>query len=441
MKEKVFLITGVAIFLLFILILLNFIISNRLKKPQISNLITPTPTQPERNFSYPKKPTPKQLNQSPPSFISNLTPTQALSKKELEKITNQIQNNTLPSQQSLLITDFIKKLPLDNEFFSAQYLPLLNKIIFVSKNNQSLEKINQFLKENGLEEIAKKYPNLIVITDQKTAKDYFNQEDNFFKTKDLFIKSTPTQSNNNNDPILAFLEIYKIFNQMSKDLQSLKNINNESSKNQQLPPNNPANSINQISPNQLPEKINSSYNSLDDLINEVGLKVGVPKKILKGVIKIETGDKYFNLSSEKINLYSQPGNIIPNCEINSCSATGPMQITIGVDKYGSSSCSFCCNPNRCLTSCPNQWQIYGSAVNIFTGKTHQPNPCNLRDNLYAGAYKLKIDSQASNPLNWSYEEISRAATRYHGSCSDNYRYERLGNRTYCEFLWWYYTQN
>ena len=116
-----------------------------------------------------------------------------------------------------------------------------------------------------------------------------------------------------------------------------------------------------------------------------------------------------------------------------------MQITTGVDSFGSSSCSQCCWKGRCLDTrggCPNQWAIYGQAVNLYGGYSREPNPCNILDNIYAGALKLKTDSRASNPLVWTKEEVFRAARAYYGDCS--VKYSRLGNRTYCEYVWDYY---
>ncbi len=179
----------------------------------------------------------------------------------------------------------------------------------------------------------------------------------------------------------------------------------------------------------------SSYSNFTQLFEEVGSKVGVPPKILAAVTTAESPST-LNLTKEKINLYSTPNNVIPNCRPNVCSATGPMQMTIGVDNSGSFQCLKCG-----LTYCPNAWARYGKSINIFKGASHNPNLCNLLDNIYATAYKLKNDSEATDPINCSQEQVYRAGTRYHGSCSDRYRYPRLGNRTYCEFLWWFYTNN
>jgi len=134
----------------------------------------------------------------------------------------------------------------------------------------------------------------------------------------------------------------------------------------------------------------------------------------------------FGLSPEDVAQYSQEGARLPGCGPNVCSATGPMQMTTGTDDSRSSTCSNCCWNDKCLTSCPNQWAVYG-----------QGHPCNLLDNVFAAARKLKNDSGADSPTNWTQEQVYQASRRYYGNCT--VKYERLGNRTYCEYVWWYYT--
>jgi len=173
--------------------------------------------------------------------------------------------------------------------------------------------------------------------------------------------------------------------------------------------------------------------SMKKLFIEVGEKVGVPAKIIEGVMQIESQGT-LAYSDDKVINYSTPGNSSPGCAPNSCSATGPMQMTTGRDGNGRTDCPKCCWNGKCV--CPNAWAGYGRAVNTYGSYSHNPNPCNLRDNLYAAGLKLKNNSAAVDPTSWTQEEVHRAGLHYNGSCS--IPYPRLGNRTYCEFLWWYY---
>ncbi len=172
-----------------------------------------------------------------------------------------------------------------------------------------------------------------------------------------------------------------------------------------------------------------------ELFSEIETKFGVPSRITEAVLTIESPN-LLNLTSDQINLYSQPGNTIPGCGPNVCSATGPMQMTIGTDNKGSTFCS-ACGSGR---TCPNAWSYYGNSVNNYNSPPHSSNVCNLRDNVYGAALKLKSESKATS-MPWTKEQVYRAAESYYskGACSDNFRYKRLGNRTYCEFVWWYYT--
>ncbi len=187
--------------------------------------------------------------------------------------------------------------------------------------------------------------------------------------------------------------------------------------------------------------LSTQAESIDELLKEVGKKVGVPFGVLKGVLMIE-GPKYLDLDSDKVKRYSKSGYIIPGCTPNVCSATGPMQITIGYDQNGSNLCPSCCWQGSCLNTkggCPNQWAIYGSAVQKYFDNERIPNPCNLLDNFYAAAAKLKRDSRTgSKNTNWSKDEVYRASLRYYGNCT--IKYKRLLNKTYCEFVYYIYKQ-
>lgn len=169
------------------------------------------------------------------------------------------------------------------------------------------------------------------------------------------------------------------------------------------------------------------FSSLREIFNEVGAQTGVPPVIIEAVLQVEM-PSVFRYTPEQIRQYSLPGNTIPNCRPNVCSATGPMQMTIGRDADNNPLCPKCCWKGSCLDTkggCPNAWAAYG-----------QGNPCNLKDSIAAAARKLKKDSRSTSATNWSQEETYRASYRYYGNCT--VKYPRLGDRTYCEYVWWYY---
>ncbi|GIW62333.1 MAG: hypothetical protein KatS3mg090_0159 [Patescibacteria group bacterium] len=176
--------------------------------------------------------------------------------------------------------------------------------------------------------------------------------------------------------------------------------------------------------------------TLDTLLSYISQKVGVPFGVFKAILIIE-GPNYLNLSSYEIETYIKPNYVIPGCGPNICSAAGPMQMTIGYDNKGDYSCSQCCWNGECLNTkggCPNAWLTYGDAVNKYEAEKRDPNVCNLLDNLYAAAEKIKTDSATkSKNTNWTKDEVFRAAVRYYGNCTATYA--RLNNKTYCEFVY------
>jgi len=161
----------------------------------------------------------------------------------------------------------------------------------------------------------------------------------------------------------------------------------------------------------------------------VGDKVGVPTCIIEGVSYIEYPTVY-KYSPEQINQYSQPSQVIPNCPWNYCSAAGHMQMTMGVDERGDTKCTRCGHGY-----CPDAWKDnnQGQAVLKYEGGNYTPNVCNLRDSTFAAAQKLKNDSGTTpGDMNWSIAKMIKVGGNYYGSSTE--RHERLGNRTYGEYL-------
>lgn len=415
----------ISITVLALLIVTTIVITDLLqnKKTVINPKITPIPTVKYEKISIPpssKKPAPKEKQINYETILQKIY---ILSPTEIENL------------------DKLKqKIPYENEDFSVEYSPFLNQIIIYKKTAVADEKISQWLKENNIPEKFKEN-NLIVITDKPAAEYQDTVEKNVIKNNDKFkvptpqptpsqsptitLSTTPTQPATGADKNLSLItELLKILLNFGYDL----NLSTSSSPTSNYPTVYP-----QLSPStSIPPSYPQAPLTLTELFNEVGQKVGVPAKILEAVMSIECNST-FNLSAEEVALYSQPGNRLPFCTTNFCSATGPMQMSIGVDERGDTSCV------RCGAGyCPNAWASYGGAVNTFGGYQHSPNPFNIRDNVYAAASKLKNDSRASSVTDWTQDEVFRAGERYHGSCSDKYRYVHLGNRTYCEYLWDYY---
>jgi hypothetical protein len=422
-KSKSFIFIIALVFILFFLILLQIIIADLKKKNQLSNL----------DFKNDQK--------------QNLFPTKYSQKaQKIEKM-----KSPLPSPSSFFLSkpfeknltekiDELKnKAPLISDDFEIDYFYTADTFIVYEKTPQAKEEFLNFLKENHLEEL--KDTKIFIFTQDSKEKFQNKIEDILIKSKESYffnsISPTPLSSPSSLNSPLPTSNLGE--NSLSILVDLLKIMFTPSSVN--LP--------NNISPTILPINISPTEaavtqpvakpklipNSLSEIFEEVSIKVGVPKKILEAVLRIETPST-FNLSSSEIQKYSTPGYFLPRCGPNICSATGPMQMTIGVDHNGNSSC-----PSCGIGFCPNAWAVYRNAINILGNYSHSPNPCNIRDNIYAAAWKLKKDSGAEDPLIWTKDQVFRAATRYYGSCSDKYRFSRFGGRTYCEYVWDYYQGN
>ena len=390
-------------FFLLVLIVLTLLINYFAKKNSLSSKkIFPAPTFFSNQSYFDETEKTRQEQQI------SITPLPKLFLSDIKTLSPQ----TITKAQQLK-----NQLPIDTENFEIDYSYPLETFIVVKKSPQAEEKLRELFNNNQIsyEELLKE--NLLVFTEKPLSEFKSQLEDGYQKireeksnlllptlpSQEISLSPSPSSSSESFNPLIEFLGIFLNFGNQSSN-----------------PPSNPN------------DQSSNSPSNLNDIFNEVGQKVGVPPKILEAVMKIEMPST-FNLSPQQIVDYSTPAHYWPACGPNICSAAGPMQMTIGIDGNGNTSCPACG-----AGYCPNAWSSYGGAVNSFGGYLHQANPCNIRDNVYGSAAKLKNDSQASDSLNWTQAQVYQAATRYYGSCAGNYSYPRLGNRTYCQYVWDYY---
>ncbi|MBI2405938.1 hypothetical protein HYV21_02700 [Candidatus Microgenomates bacterium] len=163
---------------------------------------------------------------------------------------------------------------------------------------------------------------------------------------------------------------------------------------------------------------------LEAQLRQASVAFNVPAGVLAAVAWIEGGHMW-SFSDGQISTYSVPGGQDPiNCESNGCGARGPMQfLNDGI----AASCG-----NYTGQPMPDVWSSYANAVNEAAGENRTSNVCNVKDSVYAASKKLGASSGAIG-AEWTQEEVSRAAESYYGECQTSF--PRLGNRTYCEFVW------
>lgn len=428
MAKKIILIL---VIILIVLILITYFISNlfKNKKPEteIKNLI------PTAVVNYGSS---SPVNKDSKTGKAD---TQIVQDKKLtDKIINQIK--VLTQTDIEILNNLNKSLPFTSTDFDVEYSPYLNQYFISKKTPDADKQIALWVAENKLSELIKN-PNLFIFTNQPAA-DYKNQAEEIVVSarEQALLTPFPSPTTASSTPQLSITPTEQPDLSLLIDLlNAFFSIGTNLSTLEAVPEAQPSGG--QLTVQQTNLQYSTVPQSLTQIFSEVSQKVGVPIKILEAVLRIEYPST-FNLSQQEIGFYSTPGNSMSGEYLpNVCSATGPMQMTIGYDRNGSSLCPKCCWEGSCLDTkggCPNAWASYARAVNTYGGYTHQPNPLNLKDNIYAAALKLKTDSAASDPVNWTQDQVYQAALRYYGSCSENARYEHLGNRTYCEFVWWYY---
>ncbi len=379
-------------------------------------------------FFYRKKTTAPQ-NYKTESFETKVKRSSQKNKKK--------EDTTLKKTENIF--SFINSLPYYSQNLEASYSALLNKVFINEKTKKGKDELKELLAKNSLTltDISplivtnKEIKNNNLSTTKKEAEEILK---NVKIQQMLKPRPTPTPYK------YKSIEEYEKEKE-NKTLNALKNLFREIFYAVYTSEETPNITPTPIIPSHLPNLAPHGAPSLQNLISEVSQNVGIPRGVIEAVLKIEN-PAVFYLTENQIKEYSSPGKTWPNCGPNQCSATGPMQITTGKDNKGSPLCGQCCWQGRCLDTrggCPNQWSLYKTAVNLYGKFNHSPNVCNIRDNIYAGASKLKHDSGSDNPVVWTKEEVFKAARAYYGDCS--VKFSRLGNRTYCEFVWDYYVYN
>ncbi len=164
--------------------------------------------------------------------------------------------------------------------------------------------------------------------------------------------------------------------------------------------------------------------ALNEIFNEVAMKVGVPAAILRAIASTECPTT-FNLSDEDVEKFSAPGGAIPFCNDADPPnySDGPMQFL------------------------PSTWPMFANAVKKYGGYTHKPNVSNIRDSIYAAAMLLKehayISETGSSTGRWTQQDVTNAIACYNaGKCkNENVNYSALSNhvRKYVDSVWRYYS--
>ena len=153
-------------------------------------------------------------------------------------------------------------------------------------------------------------------------------------------------------------------------------------------------------------------------------------------------------------------NLWGECKINQCGAAGPMQMTIGYDSYNDTTCSRCEYTKKNYIEkgkkpvCPaNAWNSVVREVKSLVGSS-SVSPCNIRENMYGAAIKIKRDSTVYvgagidctwphpdiykmqpvvNGIKWNIKAVYLSGCHYYGDCVT--KNPNSGNKNYCQYLW------
>ncbi|MCH8821231.1 M23 family metallopeptidase [Patescibacteria group bacterium] len=138
---------------------------------------------------------------------------------------------------------------------------------------------------------------------------------------------------------------------------------------------------------------------LKGIILEAAAAAKMPAGVLIGIGLRENIGDAMTLTESEIGQYSAPGGEMPGslCATSSAGARGPMQFL------------------------PSTFEGHKDFIVDVGARPdgYESKICNIKDNIYAAAHKLKSDSgipfdEETRP--WTQEEVFTAADAYHGSC-------------------------
>lgn len=149
------------------------------------------------------------------------------------------------------------------------------------------------------------------------------------------------------------------------------------------------------------------------LLYAASQKHNVPLCVLQGVAAIEGGSRYKEMPKDACMQ-----------TVNSCSAAGPMQFTVGPG-HGKATAEVCAT--KCAAGyCPNAWADWGAGG----------NPCRYEDAINAAAKMLaaygKFDSQ---PAKNQRQAVHNATTAFYGSDNDEIARKTLKGCEYWEYVY------
>ncbi len=344
----------------------------------------------------------------------------------------QDQLKILSPDQSDALLSFKNKLPYSSPDFDIGYSPTLGVFFVQKKTPQADDKLQQYLKDNNMLDIFGEFPNLFTTTDQPVDQAIQQAEQGVSNTRDQNFQEqqsltpTPTEEGNPDLPTKSFSDFQNFMQTMfSYDTSGLNQAIDESNRVPTETPIPGGGGGGNIPPSDLPGSCMSK--SLADIFTEAGTKVGMTPKLVEGTMAHECSSP-FGWSGQKIKAYSQPGKGIPSTGPDSyCYRSHARADPHCVAQLGSVDKCLGHGPMQFL---PGTFQDYSGAVKRLDGNSN-PYIENIRDSIFAGTLKIKSDGRPKDPLNWTKEEVYKAAGAYSGNCSSGY----------CVFLWNYYTQH
>lgn len=292
------------------------------------------------------------------------------------------------------------KLPISTKDFDIAYSPILDQYFISLKTQNAPTLINQFLSTNSLMDIKNSFPQLFVTTRVPIDKAIQTAEHIFISNVQYgrYWQATKDSEQHKDTTVqdsLGLLDVLINNPYMTDKLDET----DQGDTTLQVPVYKPG-----------------EINSIDAIIAEEKVKVGVPGEAIDTIV--ENGCKHmFTFPSDKIREYSTPGNGLP--QDDSC--------------YSTNLDSTCCLGPAQLKQ--QSWMIYATSIKELGGYSHEPNVENIRDSIYAAAKKMKVDGGGASPNNWTKNQFQSALQKYYSLCDDP------SSSTLCDQAWQNYLDN
>lgn len=337
--------------------------------------------------------------------------------QQLEQKVADINSHVFSTDQANRYDEVKSKLPVSNNDFAIGYSEALGQFFVQKKTAQADAALQKFFQDNNFLDVYQQFPDLFVTTNQPVDQAILQAEQNLANIKNEFYQQQQLQQQNQQSQqniqkkqnkedlgqqqFINLMQTFFSIDTTSDDLQELNKI-------LKITPTSPSGITGNNGGGTRGGTFidNGISQALMDIFNEAGNKVGIDPKLLAAIMRQECPTVLYWPQSQIVNHPTLKFGDPCYTSYTGDTAYGPMQFT------------------------PGTWTSWAPRVKDMLG--HQPNYQNIRDAIFAAAFKLKAAAQAKDPFNLTQQEVFKAASAYRGGCTTN---------TYCQDVWDYYSSH